>query len=76
MTVALLKVELRKGGLSTVVNKPIIGQRLLDALSSNVSIRTDADMQMYPNHKIDPILLQILFAFTEAWDAGSYIAGD
>mmetsp|Transcript_65882 Transcript_65882/g.77415 ORF Transcript_65882/g.77415 Transcript_65882/m.77415 type:complete len:89 (-) Transcript_65882:1159-1425(-) len=29
-----------------------------------------------PNHKVDPMLLQMMFAFGEAWDAGAYIAGD
>lgn len=28
------------------------------------------------NHKIDPMLLQMPSAFDEAWDVGSYIAGD
>ena len=29
-----------------------------------------------PNHKIDPLLLQMLFAFGNAWDPGPFIAGD
>ena len=29
-----------------------------------------------PNQKIDPMLLHMEFVFDEAWDAGSYIAGD
>jgi len=49
MTVALLKVELRKRGLSFAGNKPILKQRLLDAILSNVSVRTTTDTRMYPN---------------------------
>ena len=49
MTVALLKVELRKRGLSITGNKPILKQRLLDAILSNVSVRTATDTRMYPN---------------------------
>ena len=39
MTVALLKVELRKRGLSLAGNKPILKQRLLEAVASNVRVR-------------------------------------
>mmetsp|Transcript_65882 Transcript_65882/g.77411 ORF Transcript_65882/g.77411 Transcript_65882/m.77411 type:complete len:202 (-) Transcript_65882:1869-2474(-) len=49
MKVALLKAELRKRGISTVGNTPILKKRLLDAIASNVTIRAVTDAQIYPN---------------------------
>ena len=49
MKVTLLKVELHKKGLSNTGNISILKQRLLDAMLSNVSVRTTTDKQIYPN---------------------------
>lgn len=39
-------------------------------------VLTIPSRKIAPNHKIDPMLLQMTSAFDEAWDVGSYIAGD
>ena len=43
MLVALLKVELHKRGLAVAGNKPILKQRLLEAVANNVRVRSDSD---------------------------------
>ena len=48
-TVVLLKAELKKRGLSTVGNKPILKKRLLDVIENNVTVCADIDTQLHSN---------------------------
>lgn len=53
MTVALLKIELQKRGLSRARNKLVLKQKFINDMDTNVQVRTDNDEQVYPNPEDD-----------------------